>query len=206
MTGDQPGHEGSVAEAVEVAQRRILRVEREVGAVHDRARSAERRNRSDAGVDHGDIDARAGVAGIPPGRGPGLRVDVGHRVAVRGRVVATRGAGHDRRRAEHDRRRDCGEGDPEPPAEPAARPMLLDPVYSAHPQCRSPDTCRVSPAFVASRLTVRRRSPEPPTPSGVDGAIHSSELSREILENRALRQRGGVPRAREAGRPTSTRR
>jgi len=83
VTRDQPGHERAVAVGVEVAQRRALGVEREVGAVHDLARGVEPRDRRDAAVDQRDVDALAGVARVPPRLRAGAERGVRHRVEIR---------------------------------------------------------------------------------------------------------------------------
>ena len=60
--GDDAGHVRAVPEGVEVAQVRLLRLERQVRAVHDLVRRGEPSTGSDAGVDQRDVDALAGEA------------------------------------------------------------------------------------------------------------------------------------------------
>ena len=65
LAGDDAGHERPVAVRVEVPEGRVLRLEREVRAVDDLARRGEALDRADARVDERDVDAGAGVAGVP---------------------------------------------------------------------------------------------------------------------------------------------
>lgn len=73
VAGDEAGHEGAVTVGVEVGEPGGLGLEREVGAVDDLVGAVEARDGRDAGVDHGDVDAGAGVAGVPPGGRPRQR-------------------------------------------------------------------------------------------------------------------------------------
>ena len=69
---DDPGHVGAVAEAVEAAEVRVERVQREVGPDDHLPRSGEAVDRRHPGVDQGDVDALAGVAALPERLGAGL--------------------------------------------------------------------------------------------------------------------------------------
>ena len=95
VAADDSRHERAVAVRVEVPQRRVLRLERQVGAVDDLVRGAEPGHGGDARVDEGDVDSRAGVAAVPPGLRAVAGHDVLHGVRVGRRVVgrsAPRGA------------------------------------------------------------------------------------------------------------------
>ena len=112
---DDRSHVRAVPVSVEVAQAADGRIERDVEAIDDLAGSQKARHGCNTGVDHGDIDAGAGVARLPEL----LRARVERRLVERAgrRRAVDRGGGGTR----GDQRAGC-EGEPD--AAPASRPRI----------------------------------------------------------------------------------
>ena len=88
--GDDRGQVGAVAEAVQVPQVRLRRLQRQVRAV-DHVAAGQPGDRGDPAVDQGDVDPLARPALLPGAVGRGEAGDLERRAVVTGQVVAQGG-------------------------------------------------------------------------------------------------------------------